>query len=85
MTHTNTRHGRMLQIFNNFFLAITWVKDGVAIEPSEKYQIIDKDDGTCELTVNYPTKQDNGKYVCQGTENFSHIFLLNESNFNHFF
>lgn len=48
------------------FLAITWTKDAVTIEPSEKYQIIDKDDGTCELIVNFATKQDNGKYVCKG-------------------
>lgn len=64
-----------------FFLAITWVKDGVTIEPSEKYQIVDKDDGTCELTVNYPTKQDNGKYVCLGENRagkaeISHIVQL---------
>lgn len=44
---------------------ITWVKDGVTIEPSEKYQLSYKEDGTCELQINDPTKQDNGKYVCQ--------------------
>lgn len=44
---------------------ITWVKDGVTIEPSEKYQQSYKEDGTCELTINFATKQDNGKYVCQ--------------------
>lgn len=45
--------------------SITWSKDGVTIEPSEKYQMIEHDDGLCELNVNDCTKQDNGKYVCQ--------------------
>lgn len=44
---------------------ITWTKDGVTLEPSEKYQMIEHDDGRCELNVNDCTKQDNGKYVCQ--------------------
>lgn len=44
---------------------VTWVKDGVKIEPSEKYQQIDHEDGTCELFIADPTKADSGKYVCQ--------------------
>lgn len=43
---------------------ITWLKDAVTIEPSEKYQIIYLQDGTCELNVNDPTRGDMGKYVC---------------------
>lgn len=45
--------------------AITWVKDGVSIEPSEKFQQIYLQDGTCELNISDPTRQDMGKYVCQ--------------------
>lgn len=44
---------------------ITWVKDGVTLEPSEKYQMVENDDGTCELIVSDVTKLDNGKYVCK--------------------
>lgn len=44
---------------------ITWSKDGVTIEPSEKYQLIEHDDGLCELNISDCTRQDNGKYVCQ--------------------
>lgn len=64
----------MIQCF--YFLAITWTKDAVTIEPSEKYQIVDKDDGTCELIVNFATKQDNGKYVCRGEFVFIIIFRI---------
>uniref|UniRef100_T1GCX8 Ig-like domain-containing protein n=1 Tax=Megaselia scalaris TaxID=36166 RepID=T1GCX8_MEGSC len=45
--------------------SITWVKDGVTVESSEKYQQIYHEDGTCNLIVVDPTKQDSGKYVCQ--------------------
>lgn len=45
--------------------AITWSKDGVTIEPNEKYQLIEHDDGLCELNISDCTRQDNGKYVCQ--------------------
>ena len=45
--------------------AIQWVKDGVNIEPSEKYQIIDREDGTCELNISFASKSDLGKYVIQ--------------------
>lgn len=44
---------------------ITWVKDGVTIEPSEKYQLTELEDGVCELNISDATKQDNGKYVCK--------------------
>lgn len=44
---------------------ITWSHDGVTIEPSEKYQLIEHDDGLCELNISDCTRQDNGKYVCQ--------------------
>lgn len=44
--------------------AITWAKDGVTIEPNEKYQLIEHDDGLCELNVSDCTRGDNGKYVC---------------------
>uniref|UniRef100_A0A1A9W2E7 Ig-like domain-containing protein n=1 Tax=Glossina brevipalpis TaxID=37001 RepID=A0A1A9W2E7_9MUSC len=44
---------------------ITWVKDGVKIEQSDKYQHIDHNDGTCELVVTDPAQADSGKYVCQ--------------------
>lgn len=43
---------------------ITWSKDGVTIEPNEKYQLIEHDDGVCELNISDAKKQDNGKYVC---------------------
>lgn len=45
--------------------AITWVKDGVNIETSNRYQQIDYNDGKCELIVIDPTQSDNGTYVCQ--------------------
>lgn len=44
---------------------ITWVKDGVTLEPSEKYQLVENDDGTVELIVSDVTNQDSGKYVCK--------------------
>lgn len=44
---------------------ITWSKDGVTLEPSDKYQLIEHDDGLCELNISDCTRQDNGKYVCQ--------------------
>lgn len=37
---------------------ITWSKDGVTVEPSEKYQLIEHDDGVCELNISDATKQD---------------------------
>lgn len=37
---------------------ITWSKDGVTIDPSEKYQLIEHDDGVCELNISDATKQD---------------------------
>lgn len=37
---------------------ITWSKDGVSLEPSEKYQLIEHDDGLCELNISDATKQD---------------------------
>ncbi|XP_034651180.1 LOW QUALITY PROTEIN: muscle M-line assembly protein unc-89-like [Drosophila subobscura] len=45
--------------------AVTWVKDGVKIENSDKYQQVDHDDGTCELFISSPKPSDSGKYVCQ--------------------
>lgn len=44
---------------------VTWVKDGVTCEASEKYQIKYQKDGTCELNISYPSQRDMGKYVCQ--------------------
>lgn len=38
--------------------SITWAKDGVNIEPSEKYQLIEHDDGLCEVNISDATKQD---------------------------
>lgn len=37
---------------------ITWSKDGVTIEPSEKYQLIEHEDGVCELNISDAVKQD---------------------------
>lgn len=37
---------------------ITWSKDGVTIEPSEKYQLTEHDDGVCELNISDATKND---------------------------
>ncbi|XP_033252965.1 muscle M-line assembly protein unc-89-like isoform X1 [Drosophila miranda] len=45
--------------------SVTWVKDGVKIENSDKYQQVDHDDGTCELFISSPKPSDSGKYVCQ--------------------
>ncbi|KNC29844.1 hypothetical protein FF38_14544, partial [Lucilia cuprina] len=44
---------------------VTWSKDGVKIEPSEKYQTVEHEDGTLELFIMDPTPNDSGKYVCQ--------------------
>lgn len=62
--------------------AITWSKDGVTIEPSERYQLIEHDDGVCELNISDATKQDNGKYVCMaenraGKTDTTHIVQIN--------
>lgn len=61
--------------------SITWVKDGVTVEPNEKYQQIEHDDGVCELIVSDAIRQDNGKYVCQaenraGKTEISHIVQI---------
>nr|XP_043067008.1 muscle M-line assembly protein unc-89 isoform X2 [Drosophila bipectinata] len=45
--------------------AVSWTKDGVRIENSDKYQQVDHDDGTCELFISNPKPADSGKYVCQ--------------------
>jgi len=45
--------------------SVTWVKDGVKVENSDKYQQVDHDDGTCELFISHPKASDSGKYVCQ--------------------
>lgn len=57
---------------------ITWLKDSVTVSPSEKYQLAELEDGTCELIVCDVNKQDAGKYVCQaeskaGTAEIAHI------------
>ncbi|XP_030387654.1 titin homolog isoform X3 [Scaptodrosophila lebanonensis] len=44
---------------------VTWVKDGVKVENSDKYQQVDHDDGTSELFISNPKPSDSGKYVCQ--------------------
>jgi len=44
---------------------VTWFKDGVKVENSDKYQQVDHDDGTSELFVSNPKPSDSGKYVCQ--------------------
>lgn len=38
--------------------SITWTKDGVTIEPSEKYQLVEHDDGLCEVNISDATNQD---------------------------
>ncbi|XP_061389091.1 muscle M-line assembly protein unc-89 [Musca vetustissima] len=60
---------------------ITWVKDGVVIEPNDKYQTTEHEDGTCELFIMDPTPQDSGKYVCQaenreGTAEITHMVTV---------
>ncbi|XP_033149172.1 muscle M-line assembly protein unc-89-like [Drosophila busckii] len=45
--------------------AVSWYKDSVKVENSEKYQQVDHDDGTCELFISKPKPADSGKYVCQ--------------------
>ncbi|XP_036344439.1 muscle M-line assembly protein unc-89-like, partial [Rhagoletis pomonella] len=60
---------------------VTWVKDGVKIESSEKYQQIDHDDGLCELFIIDPVQGDSGKYVCQaenreGKTEITHIVTV---------
>lgn len=60
---------------------ITWSKDSVNIEPSERYQLIEHDDGLCELNVSDANKQDNGKYVCiaenrAGKADITHIIQI---------
>ncbi|XP_065370324.1 muscle M-line assembly protein unc-89 isoform X7 [Calliphora vicina] len=60
---------------------ITWAKDGVKIEPSEKYQQVEHEDGTLELFIMDPTPQDSGKYVCQaenreGTAEIVHMVTV---------
>lgn len=61
--------------------SVTWVKDGVKVESSEKYQQIDHDDGLCELFIIDPVPADSGKYVCQaenreGKTEISHIVTV---------
>lgn len=42
---------------------ISWAKDGVTIEPSEKYQLIEHDDGLCEVNISDATKQDVSRFL----------------------
>lgn len=61
--------------------SVTWVKDGVKVESSEKCQQIDHDDGLCELYIIDPVPADSGKYVCQaenreGKAEISHIVTV---------
>lgn len=44
--------------------SITWIKDGVIVESSERYQQIYHEDGSCNLIVANPTIADSGKYIC---------------------
>lgn len=44
---------------------VTWYKDGVKVENSDKYQQVDHEDGTVELFISNPKPADSGKYVCQ--------------------
>lgn len=60
---------------------ITWSKDGVSIEPSDKYILNENDDGVCELNINDACRQDNGKYGCiaenrAGKAETSHIVQI---------
>lgn len=43
---------------------ITWVKDGVVVESSERYEQVYHEDGSCNLIVAKPTIADSGKYIC---------------------
>ncbi|GBP11848.1 Muscle M-line assembly protein unc-89 [Eumeta japonica] len=67
----DTYHGKIRELHLDCHVrglptpTITWVKDGVKIEPSEKYQQAEHEDGTIELFIMDPTQNDSGKYVCQ--------------------
>lgn len=43
-----------------------WCKSGVEIKQSEKYHIINRDDGSC-LEVLNPVKADSGEFSCKAT------------------
>lgn len=60
---------------------VTWYKDSVKVEASEKYQQVEHDDGTCELFIMDPTQADSGKYVCtaenrEGTAEIAHMVTV---------
>lgn len=44
---------------------ITWLKDSIKLEKSEKYVMTHDDDGKVELFISYPSNTDSGKYTCQ--------------------
>lgn len=44
---------------------VSWIRDGVKIDNSDKYHQIDHEDGTCELVINNPVTMDSGKYICR--------------------
>lgn len=54
---------------------ITWSKDGVNIEPSEKYQLIEHDDGVCEVNISDATRQDVSLKLRKEKNPFFHCFL----------
>lgn len=60
---------------------VSWYKDSVLIEPNDKFQMNDHDDGTCELFIMDPTPADSGKYVChaenrEGTAEIVHMVTV---------
>lgn len=49
--------------------SISWLKDNVPIEPDKKYSLIEHENGTKQLIISNPTRNDNGLYSCRGIHN----------------
>lgn len=60
---------------------VQWFKDSIEIQSGGRYQIIEHQDGTCELIVDRPDNKDSGKYVVKaesraGKMEISHYVLF---------
>ncbi|EDW61837.2 uncharacterized protein Dvir_GJ20095, isoform B [Drosophila virilis] len=42
---------------------VQWFKDSIEVQSGGRYQIIEHQDGTCELIIDRPDSKDSGKYV----------------------
>ncbi|EDW09260.2 uncharacterized protein Dmoj_GI20421, isoform E [Drosophila mojavensis] len=60
---------------------VQWFKDSVEVQSGGRFQIIEHQDGTCELIIDRPDNKDSGKYVVKaesraGKMEISHYVLF---------